>query len=142
LKFFAARCRSARGLFDREGRGHLVLGDLQQEINMAKFVVLYRSSVSAKEQMSKATPEQAKAGMAAWASWAKTAGPALVEMGTPFGDTAVLKGTAPQQGHIGGYSIIQAESLDTAKKLFEGHPHFEAPGASIELLEQLAMPGA
>lgn len=109
---------------------------------MAKFLVLYRSSVSAKEQMSKATPEQTKAGMAAWASWAKTTGTALVEMGTPFGDSAVLKGaTAREQGYIGGYSIVQAASLDSAKKLFDGHPHFQAPGASIELLEQVSMPG-
>ncbi|MES1205096.1 MAG: hypothetical protein ABUS79_04090 [Pseudomonadota bacterium] len=107
---------------------------------MKRFLVLYRSPVSAKEQMSKATPEQAKAGMDAWAGWAQRSGSALVEMGAPLGDSAVLKGAAGQ-GHIGGYSIVQAETLDGAKRLFEGHPHFQAPSASIELLELLAMPG-
>src|SRR5262249_48508413 len=33
---------------------------------MTKFLVLYRSSVSAAEQMAAGTPEQAQAGMAAW----------------------------------------------------------------------------
>ena len=107
---------------------------------MKKFLVLYRSSKSAKDQMKSATPEQAKAGMDAWMGWAKRTGAALVDMGQPIGDSAVLKGT-PGQGFIGGYSIVQAESLDAAKRLFDGHPHFEAPGASIELLELMSIPG-
>jgi hypothetical protein len=44
---------------------------------MKKFLVLYQSSVSASEQMSKATPEQAKDGMEAWMTWAKRAGPGI-----------------------------------------------------------------
>jgi hypothetical protein len=38
---------------------------------MSKFLVLYRSSVSAREQMANATPEQAQAGMQAWQAWAR-----------------------------------------------------------------------
>jgi hypothetical protein len=108
---------------------------------MKKFLVLYRSTLSAKDQMSKATPEQAKTGMEAWARWAGKSGAALLEMGAPLGDSALIKGTAGP-GYIGGYSIVQAESIEGAKRIFEGHPHFASPGASIELLEQLAMPGA
>ena len=33
---------------------------------MTRFMVLYLSSTSAREQMANATPEQAEAGMAAW----------------------------------------------------------------------------
>lgn len=107
---------------------------------MKKFLVLYRSSVSAKEQMAKATPAQAKAGMDAWAAWGQKAAAAIVDMGAPVGDSALLKGT-PGPGFVGGYSIVQAASLDAAKRLFDGHPHFEAPGGSIEIFEMLAMPG-
>jgi hypothetical protein len=113
---------------------------------MKKFLVLYRSTVSVKEQMKKATPEQMKASMDAWKVWVQKHGQALVDMGAPLGDTALLKGMAGQ-GHVDGYSIVQAESLDTAKRMFEAHPHFgapgapEAPGASIEILELLSMPG-
>jgi hypothetical protein len=38
---------------------------------MKKFLVLYRAPISAREQMAKATPEQAKAGMDAWMGCAK-----------------------------------------------------------------------
>jgi hypothetical protein len=38
---------------------------------MPKFLVLYRSNVSAAEQMSSGTPEQMKAGMDAWMAWAQ-----------------------------------------------------------------------
>lgn len=107
---------------------------------MRKFLVLYRSTVSNKEQMTKVPPEQRKPIMDAWASWARSAGAALVEMGAPLGDSTVIRGTAGQ-GHIGGYSVVQAESIGLAQKMFEGHPHFGAPGASIELLEVMSMPG-
>ena len=40
---------------------------------MPKFLVLYRSQVSAAAQMAEATPEQAQAGMEAWTAWAERA---------------------------------------------------------------------
>jgi hypothetical protein len=107
---------------------------------MKKFLVLYRSTMSLKEQMKKMTPEQMKASMDAWMGWARKSGAALVDMGAPIGDSALLKGTAGQ-GHIGAYSIVQAESLDKAKRIFDAHPHFEMPGASIEILELMSKPG-
>lgn len=105
---------------------------------MKKFLVLYRASVSTKERMANASPEQAKAGMAAWAGWGQKTAASLVDMGAPVGDTALLKGT-PAPGHIGGYSLVQADSLEAAKTLFDGHPHFQTPGGAIELLELLPM---
>lgn len=32
------------------------------------------------------------------------------------------------------YSFVEAESLDEAAALFEGHPHFGIPGGSIEVM--------
>jgi len=57
---------------------------------MKKYIILYRSPVSAQDQMSKATPEQAKAGMDAWMAWAKRAGSAIVDMGSPTASKAHL----------------------------------------------------
>ncbi len=108
---------------------------------MKKFLVLYRSPISTTERITKSTPEQAKAGMAAWMGWAQRSAAALVEMGAPLGDGVVLKGSTGT-GYIGGFSIVQAESLDAAKKIFDGHPHFETSGNSLELLELLSMPGS
>jgi len=116
------------------------------ETTIKKFLVLYRSTISVKEQMKRATPDQMKASMDAWKGWIGKYGAAVVDMGAPLGDSALLKGTGGS-GHIDGYSIVQAESLGAAKNMFGVHPHFgapgapEAPGASIEILELMSMPG-
>jgi hypothetical protein len=108
---------------------------------MKKYLVLYRAPVSASEQMANATPEEAKAGMDAWMSWAQTAGSAIVDMGAPLGPPTAIGGKGGGGQHVGGYGVVQAASLDDAKKVFEGHPHLMLPGASIELFEHLALPG-
>jgi len=61
---------------------------------MKKFLVLYHAPVSAREQMAGATPEQAKAGMDAWMTWAKKAGNAIVDLGSPLGNGRGLKGAS------------------------------------------------
>lgn len=108
---------------------------------MGKYMVLYRSSATAGEQMG-ADPEQAAAGMKLWMDWAARAADALVDLGSPLNEA----GTVPSGGgtggsHIGGYSIMQADSVDAVNTLLEGHPHLHAPDASIEVLEILQVPG-
>lgn len=106
---------------------------------MKKFLVLYRSTQSAADRQPPSSPEQGKAIMDAWIGWAKRTGSALVELGSPLGESTVIQGSGGKD-HNRGYSIVQAESVDDAKKIFDGHPHFEgAPGASIELVELLPM---
>jgi hypothetical protein len=98
---------------------------------MPKFLVLYRSPVSAREQMANATPEQAQAGMEAWQSWAKQAGPAIVDLGAPLdGD-----------GDVSGFSILESDSRSAVDGLLAEHPHRHLPGASIDVLEFVDMPG-
>jgi len=54
-----------------------------------------------------------------------------------------VKGGAPgSAGKVTGYSIVQADSRAEVERLFEGHPHFHAPGASIEVLEVMPMPAS
>ena len=111
---------------------------------MKKFLVLYESTVPASEQMKKATPEQAKAGMDAWMSWAGRAGSGIVDMGSPVLTAARLNGPtqiAIGNSQVGGYSILQAESRDALMDLLKNHPHFMSPGPSIEVFEFLPMPG-
>jgi hypothetical protein len=96
--------------------------------------------MSNREQMANANPEQMKASMASWEAWSKKAGAALLDVGAPLGGSTLINGTAGT-GHIGGYSFVQADSLDAAKQLFDAHPALEMPGASIEILEQMSMGG-
>ena len=93
------------------------------------------------EQMASIGPEQRKGEMEKWMAWGVSAGTSLVDWGAPLGESAVLRGSKVP-GFVGGYSIVQADTLDAASRLFDAHPHFGAPGASIELLEIMSMPGA
>ncbi len=109
---------------------------------MAKFMVLYRSPVSAEEQMASATPEQAQAGLDAWNAWGAKAGDSLVDFGTPVSHAGVVgAGGAPSGDYIGGFSVLEAGSADELKPLLDDHPHLMMEGATIEILEYLPTPG-
>ncbi len=99
-----------------------------------KFLVLYKSDVTAQQQMGQSTPEQAEAGMQEWMSWAGRAGASLVDMGSP-----VAPATDGADASIGGYSIIEADSREALDGLLEGHPHLQI--GTIDVHEFLAMPG-
>jgi hypothetical protein len=91
-------------------------------------------------------PEAAQAGMALWMNWAGRVGSAMADMGSPLESVATVTAsgsTADVTGpFIGGFSMLEAESVDGAKKLLEDHPHFHAPGdPCIEVLEFLPIPG-
>jgi len=110
---------------------------------MARFMVLYRSSASARDQMANATPEEMKAGMDAWMAWAGKAGDAIIDLGTPLAlATRLGPGTATVGGDdIAGYSLLRAGSAPELADVLAGHPHLSVPGNSIDVLELLAMPG-
>jgi hypothetical protein len=104
---------------------------------VTKYLVLYRSKLTAAEQMAQGTPEEAQAGMEAWMAWAAGAGDAVVDLGTP---TQVVDSGGDAGDPAGGYSILQAESAEGLAKVLDGHPH-TAMGGTIETLELLAVPG-
>lgn len=81
--------------------------------------------------------------MNAWRQWAERAGDGLVDMGNPRADgrEVTASGTADASSHVGGYAILQAEDLDGAQSLLDGHPHLMMPNASIQVYETLDVPG-
>ena len=96
---------------------------------MGKYMVLYRSTATAAEQMAAGTPEQAAAAMQLWTDWATRAGDALVDLGSPLNEAGnVPTGSGNGGKHIGGYSIMQGDSVDAVNTLLEGHPHLMSPG--------------
>ena len=112
---------------------------------MKKFLVLYKASTQAFEQMMKSsTPEQQKKGMDAWMAWSKKAGSSIVDMGSPLGKSArVAKGGQVSQASndLGGYSIMQADSKEALAATMKEHPHFMMPDSSIEIVEIMPVPG-
>jgi hypothetical protein len=91
--------------------------------------------------MASASPDQAQEGMAMWMRWAEKAGPAIVDLGSPLGNSRLVGGDGQAGTPIGGFSILDAPSADDVAELLDGHPHLHAPGAVIEVLEYLPMPG-
>lgn len=110
---------------------------------MKKFLVLYKAPLESFDQMMKASPEQAKAGMDAWAAWGKKAASSIVDMGAPLGKALTVKpgSSTPIRNDLGGYSVMQAESKEALAKTMDGHPHFMMPNGTIEIVECMEMPG-
>ena len=84
--------------------------------------------------------------MKAWGDWAQRTGSQLVEMGAPLMNGQQISpngSTANSTKDVAGYSIVQAENMDAAKALFNGHPHINGwnPKATIEVHEVMPIPG-
>lgn len=112
---------------------------------MKKFLVLYRSPVTAAEKMSSSTPEQMQASMKRWMDWKEKHGDFQVAWGLPLGETKLLNGdgsTAEGDDTITGYATVQAESLEAALEQLKDHPHLiDSDGNFIAVHEMLSMPG-
>ena len=69
----------------------------------------------------------------------------MVDLGSPIAASGSV-GTSSSAGtsenaHVGGYSIMQADSADALKELLEDHPNLMLEGSSIEIFEFLELPG-
>jgi len=109
---------------------------------MRKFMVIYHAPMSFVEQMQKASPEDMKAGMDSWMAWAAKCGEGLVDMGAPLvgGQKLSKSGSSPSDKEVVGYSVLQAEDMEGAKALLQGHPHLGwADGCEIEVHESMPM---
>ena len=110
---------------------------------MKKFIVIYHASSTNMEQMASASAEEMKKGMELWMEWAKRCGSGLVDMGSPLmgGQKLSKSGSSPSDKQVVGYSILQAEDMEAAKALLQGHPHLEwTAGCEIEVHESMTPP--
>ena len=111
---------------------------------MTRFILIYHAPIDAMEQMNVSTPEEQQKGIDAWMAWAERAGDRLLDLGTPMGNGQALHpdgSLSPTGPTVAGFSMIQAETLEEAKKLLEGHPHLQWNAAcSIEIYEAFPLP--
>lgn len=108
---------------------------------MAQFMILYKGEAT---DMSEMTEEEAGAVMAKWAAWMGDVGDALADIGNPFGPGSSLvddgsEGTAIS---LTGYSIVEADDMDAALALADGHPYLsEGQGDfAIDIFELMPVP--
>ena len=80
-----------------------------------------------------------------WMVWAKNCGDKLVDLGAPLmNGQQLMPGdkSKPSDKSVAGYSVLQAASMDEAKKLLQGHPHLGwKADCSIEVHETTPLPG-
>jgi hypothetical protein len=93
------------------------------------------------EMMKNSTPEDMKKGMDKWNAWAETKQSSLKDLGSPLGkNKRVTKdGVSDVSNEVGGYSIVEADTHEDAAAIFADSPHFDIPGAYIEVLEVVEM---
>ena len=81
--------------------------------------------------------EEGKSVMQAWMNYFSNMGDKIADGGAPIGPQKSV-GQHPQV-RVGGYSIVNAASLDEAVALTQGHPHVKF-GGSIEVCETMPIP--
>ena len=100
---------------------------------MARFLVTYHGGGMP------ADPAQAAQARTAFGEWVAKTGKALVDPGAPLRPgTQVANGDPAPQAGIGGYSIIEAGSLDEAVELLRSHP-FVGRGGTLQVDEAMAV---
>lgn len=108
---------------------------------MAKFMMIYKGEAT---DMADMTPEQVGEVMAKWGVWMQKVGPALSDVGTPFGPGAsvVDDGSSGAAASLTGYTIVEADDMDGAKALADGHPFLSDSGGhfAIDLFEMMPVP--
>jgi hypothetical protein len=83
-------------------------------------------------------------GMAAWKAWIEKNHAAIVSMGGPLGKTkqANLSGIHDTSNQLAAFTVVRADSHESAAKLFESHPHFTIfPGDAVDIMPVLSIPG-
>ena len=108
---------------------------------MPRYMLVYKGEAT---DVADLTEEQADAVMAKWAQWMEKVGPALSDVGNPFGPSASMvdDGSTGTPSSLTGYSIVEADSLDAAMGLANGHPYLsEGKGDyAIDLYELMPVP--
>jgi hypothetical protein len=100
---------------------------------VSKYLVTYHGGSGMPD-----SPEARKQVMEAFQAWAATVGSAMVDPGAPLVaiKTVTPNGVtdAPASDPIGGYTLLDAGSLDAALGLVKSHP-FVARGGSLQVSE-------
>lgn len=102
---------------------------------MPKFLVLYMSEKPSEQQI-----ENMRKGKEPWTAWFKRLGSAIVDQGNPTAKPFALNKKGVTKAHadkVTGYTIIEANNIDTVKAMVLDNPHLDESKNSIEILESI-----
>ena len=105
---------------------------------MAQYVIVYLGG----DQPS--SPEEGKRHFAKYQEWLASLGDAAVSPANPFKDTSTVNPDrtviAGSTTSMSGYTIIEADSMETALEIAKACPFLDI-GGSLEVSELMQMPG-
>jgi len=108
---------------------------------VSKFMIVYKGDATDPADMA---PEQRDAVMAQWGVWMERVGSALADVGTPLAPSTSIvdDGSSGTPTALSGYSVLDADDLDSVKALVAGHPFLsEGKGNfAIDIYEMLPVP--
>lgn len=106
-------------------------GPAEKEIAMTNYVLAFRAAPD------RITPEGSEQ---AWAAWFGQLGPAIADRGNRVGNVTHLdaSGSAHGADDLTGYTVVSADSMDSAVALAKGCPGL-AYGVSVEVAEVVDM---
>ncbi len=106
---------------------------------MPNYMLVYKGDAT---DMSAMTPEQTQEEMALWGAWYEKQGPAIVDGGAPFAANTTVRADDGSEGPapLTGYTVVQADSLEAAVAMTDGHPFIrEAGNYAIDVYECVDM---
>jgi len=108
---------------------------------MKKFMLLYKSPMTADQKMAGMSQEEMKKMMEPWMAWKDKVGTSLVDFGMPLmnGMSYSKNGGSNSTAQLTGYSIVQAEDTKAAEAMLQGHPYMGMDNGSIEVFEMMPM---
>jgi hypothetical protein len=103
---------------------------------MSKYLLVYQGAADPSAGMAPPSEDI----MQAWTSWGDKVGSQLTDFGSPTGPRTRVGGSG-EPLPITGYTIVEADSLDDARVLCDGHPFLDGAPAdfSVDVYELLAM---
>lgn len=108
---------------------------------MSKFIILYKGPAT---DMDAIPDEKKNEVMQAWKVWMEKLGPAIADIGAPMalGSSVVDDGSEGAAAELSGYTIIEADDMEGAKALVDGHPFLsEGQGNfAVDVFELMPVP--
>ena len=108
---------------------------------MSRFILLYNCPATPMDMMDEEKREKIRM---AWQVWMEKIGSSLADMGSPMGNgrSVVDDGSDGQVLELSGYSILEAENIDAALALVDGHPFLSDKTGkfSVEVFELFPTP--
>ena len=102
---------------------------------MSNYIIAYHGGKKPE------SPEEGAEGMAKWKAWMEGLGEAIVNPGTPLGNSKIVSSSGisddTSQNRLTGYTIVQAESMDAALEMAKACPFLEI--GTVEVAEVMEM---